>query len=62
MALAKGRYDVSATSAPPSIQYGIDVQCSSGISVITVCSALDILAVIEQGTLALRQASVTLWL
>ena len=54
----KGRYVVSATSAP-SRKYGIGTQASSSMAAMVLCSALFSLTVTEKRTSARRQASTT---
>jgi hypothetical protein len=59
---ANGVYVVSATSAAPSSQYGIDTQSASAIPSMTRCSAGLRRTVIEKRTPSLRHAATTMWL
>ena len=58
-AQANGVYVVSATSAPPSIQYGIGVQASSGIASISRRRPRWIRTVMEKRTLIAQHTFTT---
>lgn len=51
---------VSATSAPPSHQYGMGTQSSSPMAAMALCIALDSFTVMDHAAPALVQASTTL--
>ena len=56
-----GVYVVSATSAPPSSQYGIGLQAASGIASIRRRTLLCWRIVMEKRTSIFRQTATTAW-
>jgi len=58
---ANGTYVVSATSAPPAIQYGIGLQASSGIASISrLVVGLWRIVMLKRAPIA-RQTATTAW-